>query len=239
MNYSEQILNERFDNLPKDIQEAIIATPWKEKLGQISKKHNLHIDQAGRLSEETILVMFGLEHPNDLIGNIAKHVEVSQEKAETIANDLNQEIFLKIRESLKKIFEEKKEFAPTEPAEEMLDRETILREIEDKEHPKNLGVELPNKESSLGAQLPQPSNIQKLPEIRPESGLDAPIPSEIEPVAPTTKVSEGKRGDIFKDKMTSVVNIPKETVNVTVSMTSPKKIPSDTDKKFDPYREQF
>ena len=55
MNYSEQILKERFEQLPEDVKEAILATPWKEKLNQISGKHNLHIDQAGHLGEETAI----------------------------------------------------------------------------------------------------------------------------------------------------------------------------------------
>ena len=104
MNYSEQILKARFEQLPEDIRKAIIATKWEYKLGQISDKHNLHIDQAGHLGEETVIVMFGLEHPENLVANIVRHVEVSEEKAEAIAEDLNREIFLKVRESLKQKF---------------------------------------------------------------------------------------------------------------------------------------
>src|SRR3989344_4770320 len=107
MNYSEQILKARFEQLPEDVRGAITATPWREKLKKISEKHNLHIDQAGHLGEETAIVMFGLDHTDNLVANIAKHVEVSEEKAKAIAEDLNREIFLKVRESLKKIFEER------------------------------------------------------------------------------------------------------------------------------------
>ena len=160
MNYSEQILKARFEQLPEDIREAIIATPWKNKLAQIASKHNLHIDQEGHLGEETIIVMFGLDHPDNLVYNISKHVEVSEEKAEEIAEDLNNEIFLKIRESLKRVIEEREEegegennksflvdsLSPdkagllggkkeeTREEEEILNREDILRDIEDKEH---------------------------------------------------------------------------------------------------------
>ncbi|MDE1988187.1 MAG: hypothetical protein KGJ58_00980 [Patescibacteria group bacterium] len=145
MNYSEQILKARFEQLPEGVKEAIIATPWKDKLAQIASMHRLHIDQADRLSKETIIVMFGLDHPDNLVYNIAKNVDVSEEKAEAIAEDLNREIFLKVRESLKKIFEEREgaesgslgktgeKTAETE-TEEIPSKEDILREIEDKEH---------------------------------------------------------------------------------------------------------
>lgn len=170
MNYSEQILKARFAQLPEDVRKAITATPWKDKLAQISRKHNLHIDQEGHLGEEAVIVMFGLDHPDNLVYNIAQNVEVSKEKAEVIAEDLNNEIFLKVRESLKKIFEEREEgdskssflggslsadeaglldekkegdrsllassFLGKKGGEERetLNREDVLRDIEDKEH---------------------------------------------------------------------------------------------------------
>ena len=104
---SKEILKNQFKKLPKDIQDAILAVDLRSKMQFITKKNNLHIDQAETLENEAVFVMLGLEHPDNLVANIAKHVEVSEEKAEAIAEDLNREIFLKVRESLKKIFEER------------------------------------------------------------------------------------------------------------------------------------
>lgn len=211
MNYSEQILKARFEQLPKDVKKAIMATPWEEKLNQISNKHSLHIDQAGHLGEETVLVMFGIEHTDSLIPNIVKHVEVSEEKAEAIAEDLNREIFLKVRESLKKIFEEKKS-----DIEEIPSREDILREIEDKEHHElHLDVSFP---SELAVK--QPDEIMILTE---NTHLETKQPGP---------------NNIIKDKMSGIVNIPKETIVIEDSPSPLKTTQPNTEGKTDPYRER-
>lgn len=238
MNYSEQILNDRFEQLPEDVRKAIIATPWKERLSQISDKHNLHIDQAGRLGEETVIVMFGLEHPDNLIPNIAKHIGVSEEKAEAIAEDLNREIFLKVRESLKKIFEGENNMVGK--MEEELNREEILREIEDKERQKEppTSSEAPPQNTAAAQEI---TNYKPagLPEIKPEQKSDLAVspPNEIE--IPLVKTSEEKSNDIFRKKMSGVANLPKETIHINEPSLPAKKFPSDTSgKKIDPYRER-
>lgn len=255
MNYSEQILKERFEQLPEDVKEAILATPWKEKLRQISGKHNLHIDQAGHLGEETVLVMFGVEHADNLVSNIAKHVEVSEDKAEAIAEDLNREIFLKVRESLKKIFEERSESGDSflagsllgkteeKAEEETLNREDILREIEDKEHHNlpsvnKLELHLETKHPSEIAPFQKMETddvkIEEPPEmiiIRPKQEQKKPAPSQAETVKPVA-------GNIFKEKMSGTVNIPRETVVIKDSTPQPKKSSSEVGGKTDPYRER-
>ena len=48
-------------------------------------------------------VMLGVTHPNDFIGNLAERLEVDKEKARAIAQEINEQIFKKVRESLRKI----------------------------------------------------------------------------------------------------------------------------------------
>lgn len=288
MNYSEQILKARFEQLPGGVKEAIIATPWKDRLAQIAGKHRLHIDQADRLDKETIIVMFGLEHPDNLVYNIAKHLDVSEEKAEAIAEDLNNEIFLKIRESLKMVTEggdvdkDSKSSLLTDSLlgktgekvveEEMPSREDILKEIEDKEH-HNLPM-VNKSELHLEVQLPSEIKIFEKPTDLPIErayfeGAASDIKAEEKPVETSSFInqdeseqereifekvnrnphseaglpSEGEAiktmsGDIFKLKMSGMVNTPKETVDISDSALSPKVKSSDAGKKADPYREE-
>ena len=264
MNYSEQILNARFEQLPEDVRGAITATPWKEKLKQISDKHNLHIDQVGHLGEETAIVMFGLEHPENLVANIVKHVEVSEEKAEAIAEDLNREIFLRVRESLKKIFEERDERAggsflagsllgksgEKESATEMdetLKREDILREIEDKEHHNLPAVNkqelhLENPFPSEVGQSVFPQNQKTTDSVKRENPVEINFRTEQAQKEIPIKQEEALKTmpkDIVKAKMSGTVNMPKETVEINDTNTSAKKLPSDVGNKIDPYREQI
>ena len=265
MNYSEQILKARFEQLPEDVRSAITATPWNEKLKQISDKHNLHIDQAGHLGEETAIVMFGLDHTDNLVANIAKHVEVSEEKAEAIAEDLNREIFLKVRESLKKIFEERDERAggsflagsllgKTEEKEsetetdETLKREDILREIEDKEHHNLPAV---NKQE-LHLEARPPSEISAQVSFQNQKMADSakrdkpaemivirPEQPQRQPAMPQGEAMKTMKGDIFKNKMSGTVNMPRETIEINDAKTPAKKLPSDVGNKIDPYREKI
>lgn len=267
MNYSEQILKARFEQLPEDIKKAIMATPWEEKLKRISDKHNLHIDQAERLGEETVIVMFGLEHPSNLVANIAKHAEISEEKAEVIAEDLNQEIFLKVRDSLKKIFEEKKEVVEEKKSntEEIPSREDILREIENKEHrnlpsvnktERHLETPFPNEiveQSTNSPRVETPPTSEVVPneqvafqnqkttnETAKGKAFETNVQSEQTPQKPFESKDEALRTmpkDIIKAKMEGIVRSPKEMVEMS-DVASPKVKLPDVEKKIDPYREQ-
>ena len=256
MNYSEQILKARFEQLPEDVRGAITATPWREKLKKISEKHNLHIDQAGHLGEETAIVMFGLDHTDNLVANIAKHVEVSEEKAKAIAEDLNREIFLKVRESLKKIFEERGaeessflagsllggKDKKTAEEEETLKREDILREIEDKEH-----HNLPTvSKQELHLEASPPSEISEQVSFQNTDGNaqtvkpdEAITQSPQKKSVPQEEIVRTMEKDIFKTKMGGMVSVPKETVEINDAKPPAKKLPSDVGNKIDPYRERL
>lgn len=287
MDNIKEILKNQLKKLPKDIQDAILAVDLRSKMQFITKKNNLHIDQAEALENEAVFVLLGLEHPNNLIANIAKHAEVSEEKAEAIAEDLNREIFLKVRESLKKIFEERKEEGSSflagslsadeagllgkrngketggsllgKTEEEELNREDILREIEDKEHHNlpsasktEFHLEVPSPSEIVNLETKRPSEItpsgqavfqnQKTTEdIKKEKPIEINFQPEQIQKKPPILQDEALRTmlkDIVKAKMGGTVSVPKETVEVGDAMSPPKVKLSDISKKIDPYREQ-
>lgn len=264
MNYSEQILKARFEQLPESVKEAIIATPWKDKLAQIAGKHRMHIDQADRLDKETIIVMFGLEHPDNLVYNIAKHLDVSEEKAEAIAEDLNNEIFLKIRESLKMVTEGRGVYTDNKSSlltdsllgktgekvaeEEIPSREDILKEIEDKEH-HNLPM-VNKSELHLGVQLPSEIKVFEKPaDLSSERASFEETASDIkaeEKLAETSSFinrDESERERKIFEKVNNNSHLgaelpsEEEAVKINDSVFLPKAKPSDVGKKADPYRE--
>lgn len=277
MDKTKEILKDQFKKLPKDIQDAILAVDLRSKMQFITKKNNLHIDQAEALENEAVFVLLGLEHPSSLVANIAKHAEVAKEKAEAIAEDLNREIFLKVRDSLKKIFEEREEGegssflagslsadeagllgkAGEKTEEEELDREKILREIEDKEHhnlpsanetERHLEIPFPSEIANLEARLPSeiaPSgqvafqNQNPANEIRKEKPVEINFQPEQIQKKPSILQEEALRTmpkDIIKAKMGGTVSVPKETVEIGGVIPSTKvKLPDVG--KIDPYRE--
>ncbi len=98
-----QQIQARLAELPLDVRQAVESAGLDSHVQTIGNKHQLHIDQTGKLQNETLLVMLGFTSTSDFVGNLAAHVGVPAEKASAIAADINNEIFGPIRESLKKI----------------------------------------------------------------------------------------------------------------------------------------
>src|SRR3989338_2897850 len=83
--------------LPSDLKTAIYSADSSTAIENISKKYGLNIDQMGKLAEETGLVMLGVTHPKDFISNLAGRLGVDQLTAKSIARDVNEQIFKKVR----------------------------------------------------------------------------------------------------------------------------------------------
>jgi hypothetical protein len=94
-------------NLPPDIVAAINSSDVYTKLEKIGDRYGLLIDQLGYLNMYTEQIMIGKLKSKDFVPTVAKELEISQQTAEKITADINNEIFSALRESLRKIQEEK------------------------------------------------------------------------------------------------------------------------------------
>lgn len=103
---SKKILLERFQSLPPALQQAIRSSNLRDQLKKIAEKFRLHIDQAAALENQTVMVMMGLQTPLEYTEALENELAVSENASYDIAEEANKEIFLPIREHLKKLFEE-------------------------------------------------------------------------------------------------------------------------------------
>ena len=94
---------EFFKKLPLDLREAMSSIDTSTAVERIAGKHRLLIDKMGILAEEIGNVMFGVSHPKDFIHNLSDKLSVDRETARKIAEDVNQQIFSKVRESLRNL----------------------------------------------------------------------------------------------------------------------------------------
>jgi len=143
MEYTPKQLREKYLKLPQDLKDAMSNIDVSGAIRNIGKKNNLTIDKIGDLGNETGMVMLGVTHPNEFISNLASRLEVDKEVARNIANDINEQIFKPVRDSLRKIHNIRDDSAKVSPLENLKDhqgeslmensREDILKEIE-KEH---------------------------------------------------------------------------------------------------------
>lgn len=122
MNYTEEQLMEAYQKLPGDIQQAIADAETEKKITAIGERHNLHIDQIGELSDETGLVMLGLNHPNKFITNLINRLGLAPHEAETIAQEVNTEVLAAIRDTIRNL--------ANQSGSESITRDQVLSEIE-------------------------------------------------------------------------------------------------------------
>ena len=103
MRYTKEQINERFQMLPSSVQDIVLSAEVADAIKEIANKNQLHIDTAGLLNEEITYVMVGAEKSVDFIKNLKIHLRLPEDKANTVARDVNEKIFLPIREALKKV----------------------------------------------------------------------------------------------------------------------------------------
>lgn len=103
MTNSLEQMNDRFQLLPDDAQDAIRQFEYDKALRNIHAKYKLHIDQASSLEKAVASVVFGEARPQSLIMTIQNELRVEAEKAREIAFDVNQMILLPIQEIMKRI----------------------------------------------------------------------------------------------------------------------------------------
>lgn len=178
---TEQLI-EIYKKLPQDLVDAMFEVDTSNLIRDIGEKHKLNVDKMGELADETGLVMIGITHPNKFISNLTQRLEVDKQKAREIAEDINNNVFKKIRESLKKI-----------------------HNIRDEEKTKAMGFhedspwELPKGESS-GKKIESRAEI--LEEIEKEETLPPPKNKPNEPEKIPEKMTEPPVPDILKGSTT-------------------------------------
>jgi hypothetical protein len=98
-----QAVKERFQSLPKTIQDAILSSDYQNTLIEIGKKYGLTVGQLGILEQETTLVMMGLTSPNSYQSDLQSQMGagVDSSKIGGIVDEVNNKVFFAIRELLK------------------------------------------------------------------------------------------------------------------------------------------
>ncbi len=92
MNEEEKLIQEQFAKLPKNLQVAITAVPWKSLVNEIALLNKLGLDQVETIERETMFIIYGFENPDDYIENIMREAPISEETAITIATAVNERV---------------------------------------------------------------------------------------------------------------------------------------------------
>lgn len=105
-------LSNIFDELPENIQDAIMSVNSSDAITEISEKYKLHIDQQASLGSETGLVLLGLTDPMEFVNNLSSKLGIDKNIASQIVGEINEKIFVKVKDSLRAIHSGQKNSGP-------------------------------------------------------------------------------------------------------------------------------
>jgi len=101
--YTKEELLAKYNALPQELKAAMSSVESSDVIQEIGKKYNLRVDQIGELASETGYLLIGITKPGDYIKNLKQQLQIDLVKARDIALEVNEKIFSKVKESLKKI----------------------------------------------------------------------------------------------------------------------------------------
>lgn len=94
-----------YENLPAPLQEALTSTEIEERVKTIGTSNNLHLDTLGALYQETALVLLGVTPTEQFVDRLEEKLDISREQARQLGAVVDEEIFSRVRDSLKTISE--------------------------------------------------------------------------------------------------------------------------------------
>ena len=247
MNYDQINLKEEFQKMPEKLREALISVDKVKAFSEVREKYKIHVDQAGILAREIDLVLMGFVPTKDFTERLKEKIGADDEKARKIAKDVDEKIFIKIRENLKEATSEpiENELKEERVGEESYKKE-ILGETEDKtgekQEPTRVEEENLNKEDILREIENEPVDMDQT------EGLKTPgetrnkdfLKGNVEAQTPLINKDGGTKPDMgkemFEDKLTTPVKVKEESQEKDED--TKKSLGRKTYKgRLDPYRE--
>ena len=257
MNFDYKILEEKIQKLPVEMQRALTSPETIEAVKKIGEKYSLKLDQEAVLFDNVAYLMLNLIKPDDLVRTISSEANVDEKTTRAIANDINSEIFEKVKAEMR-INEERVlvlDEQPIEntnidkaPVESKIDRQSIS----DIERVGGFSVEK-GKEDRQGPEVKPLDRGQLLQSLENPQHHTANPPANLPTSQGGTSVSphsepivdyllenplgQGAHKSVVQTPVAPVVNksaTPTNTVAVAEKVQSPKQ---ETPKGPDPYRE--
>lgn len=100
--FISQKLAEQYEKLPEDLKQAVYSEDIALKLFDLGRKYGITIEKNGFLAEEVGYVILGLEKTEEFPKYVKERLDFDDEETAEIVKEINQQIFLPIREALKK-----------------------------------------------------------------------------------------------------------------------------------------
>jgi len=131
MTYTQEQIDAQYQKLPTAVKHVIFAVTTAEKIFDTGQKYGLHIDQVGILADEVTYVMLGLTPASQFPQELQRGLGIGENIAAALGRDLNEAIFLPIREEMQSIGKpDRGELAPPTAPASLPSAEQVLKEVE-------------------------------------------------------------------------------------------------------------
>ncbi len=237
-NEIQKQIEQRISELPPDVQKAIFASDFNEKIQSIGAANQLHLDQTQELADNTMLLMIGFMAEQDFRNEMMQMTGSNTAAVQKITSDVTNQILLPIRESMKKFVAG--EATPAEAASLST----------------SASASSPTRQP-LSEVLPRGAVAASMPKTAVSPMKSSPIPAPVVlqvspavPAAPTAplpvvqKAEDMHPADIALTQKTVSLPTPAAPAPAPAAPATPTKAadasampPKPTDYKADPYRE--
>lgn len=86
------------DALPQPVQNFLSGPDRNRVVIELSKKYNLHVDQAGKFEQTFIHMLLGVSSPEEFVDALTK-ANIPAESVRGLAQDVNEQVFLPLRKA--------------------------------------------------------------------------------------------------------------------------------------------
>lgn len=217
---TEQLIKDHLAALPEPVRKAIASFDWAREVFDIGRKHSMHVDRIGELQTEVMLVVLGLVSPRDFQNELFDRIEPNRDIALEISDEVNQKVFIRIREYMKKYYEGNENNPTPSKSPE------VIKEGE-------LGSSEKNVLNSAGIKIGDEANEPNPPVILPAEDTEPESESIGGMVSLIHEEEEIAKPDPIIEKLKATMSKPevrKSPITVITAENAPKGF-------LDPYRE--
>src|SRR5665648_90170 len=119
MDNATDLLQKKIDearaNLTAQTRQAIDAVNWRGVIAEMRDKDGYNLEQLGELESETELLLCGLLSGEGYKKELETRMKITKDQVQKLTEKMNEQVFKKIQEELKKILEGKTELIKETP----------------------------------------------------------------------------------------------------------------------------
>lgn len=97
----EESVKEVMQTLPPPIRQYLSQGKYSIVAKNLMRKYGLHIDQGGVLEREIMLLLMGIENPDEFAASLKSEAALSEDVVKNIMTDVNQEIFIPLQKEMR------------------------------------------------------------------------------------------------------------------------------------------